>query len=105
MKKTVLTLFIVILAVVFLHAFRAFQQPVISGSIYPKEAVKQIVAVNGNDSVIGLPDKTGLFAVNVKPGTWKLVVEAKQPYKTVVMESVKAREGEGTNVSVITLRQ
>ena len=105
MKKTVLTLFIVILAVVFLHAFRAFQQPVISGSIYPKEAVKQVVAFNGKDSVISIPDKAGLFAVNVTPGVWKLIVEAKEPYKTVVMESVKAREGEGTNIAVITLHQ
>lgn len=105
MKKTGLTLFGVILAVIFLHAFRAFQQPVISGSIYPKEAVNQIVAVNGTDSVISIPDKRGLFAVNVTPGIWKLVVLAKQPYKSVVMESVKAKEGQGINLAIITLHQ
>lgn len=103
MPKTVLTLLITIVAVVTLHAFKAYQTPVIAGRVFPHDAAERILVVSGVDSVLGHTDSKGNFSVNVKPGSWKVVIEGKGDYKNRVMENVQAKEGVGSNFALITL--
>jgi hypothetical protein len=103
MQKTVLTLLITIAVVVCLHAFKAYQQPVISGRVFPKDAAAKVIVVNGTDSLTGRTDRDGKFSVNVKPGTWKLIIQGKQPYKDRIMEKVLAKEGGGSDIALIPL--
>ena len=103
MPKTVLILLITVMAVITLHAFKAYQRPVISGRVFPNDAADRILVVNGLDSVAGRPDRKGNFSLNVSPGSWKLIVEGKGEYKNRVMENVVAKEGAGSNIALITL--
>ena len=104
MKKTVFTLFATILTVAMLHAFRLMQSSSISGRIIPPTGSDIIWAISGTDSM-----KTsvinGAFVFTAKPGTWKIMVDAKEPFKDAVLEKVDVKEGQNTDVGEIRLQQ
>lgn len=105
MKKTFVTLVAVCAMVITLHAFRSAQTSGIKGSISPADAIVSTVwAINGTDSLKGQPVK-GNFTIPAKTGTWKLIVDAKEPYKDAVMENVQVKEGQITDVGEIKLSQ
>jgi len=105
MKKT-LALFLAICAtVITLHAFRIYQASGIKGTISPVEAtVTNVWAIGATDSVKVVPVQ-GTFSLNVKAGTYKLIVDAAEPYKDAVLERVEVREGQITDVGEIKLPQ
>ena len=76
----------------------------IIGTIDPPEGAKKIWAVNGKDTVAIIPPP-GSFILDVKPGTWKLVVEATLPYKNAERESILVAEGNMTDIGLIKLEQ
>ena len=43
--------------------------------------------------------------MDVKPGTWKLVVEAVLPYKNAEKEGILVTEGQITDIGLIKLSQ
>jgi hypothetical protein len=75
--------------------------PGISGTIDPADAVYKVVAIKDNDSTAVIPSN-GKFAMNLKPGTWILTVEAISPYKNH-SQSVLVLEGGPTDLGVIKL--
>ena len=104
MKKAVFTLFATILTVAMLHAFRIMQSSSISGKIIPSNASKIIWAINGRDS-IKTTVISGSFVFTAKPGTWKILVDAIEPFKDAVLERVEVKEGQNTDIGEIRLQQ
>jgi hypothetical protein len=105
MKKTFVTLIAVCATVISLHAFRSNQTTGIKGSILPAEAtVSYVWAINGTDSIKVQPVK-GSFALAVKAGTYKVVIDATDPYKDAVIEKVEVKEGQVTDLGEIKLMQ
>ena len=104
MKKTAFTLFATILMVAMLHAFRLMQSSSISGKIIPPEGSEIVWAIMGRDS-IKTPVMSGAFVFTVKPGTWKIIVDGKEPFKDAVLEKVDVKEGQNTDVGEIRLQQ
>jgi hypothetical protein len=104
MKKTVITLIATLLTVAMLHAFRLMQSSSISGKVIPPDGSEMIWAISGRDSI-----KTnvinGSFVFTAKPGTWKIMVDAKEPFKDAVLERVDVKEGQNTDVGEIRLQQ
>jgi hypothetical protein len=48
----------------------------------------------------------GAFEISVsKPGTYRLVIEAKPPYRNAARENVMVREGQTTDVGEIKLEK
>lgn len=76
----------------------------IYGSIDPPDGAKKVWAINGTDSVSTVP-LTGKFFLEVKPGTWKLIVEAVAPLKNAVVENILVQEGESADAGVIKLTE
>ena len=76
----------------------------IQGTIDPPEGAKRIWAVSGKDTVSIIPPP-GSFIMDVKPGSWKLVVEAALPYKNVERESILVTDGQLTDIGLIKLVQ
>ena len=99
-----LTLLATIIVVAGLHAFRSLQNSSISGKVVPIDAVESVWASNGTDSVRTTTDH-GAFAFTVKPGTWKVIVDAKEPFKDAVVEKVEVKEGQNTDIGEIRLQQ
>ncbi len=96
-------IFGIIIAVVLISSFTG-NRSAIQGTIDPPEGAKRIWAVNGKDTVSIIP-APGSFILDVKPGTWKLVVEAVLPYKNGERESILVNDGEITDIGLIKLTQ
>lgn len=75
----------------------------INGIIDQPQGAKKISAVSGSDTV-STTSQSGSFSIEVKPGNWKLVVEAVPPYKNVVIEGIIVQEGQSTDVGIIKLK-
>lgn len=103
MKKTVATLIILIITVASLHAFRVMQQSVIKGRIYPADGAEIVVAIHGTDSLKIKPADGG-FNFVVKPGGWKVWIDAKAPLKDVTVDA-DVKEGQTSDLGEIKLNQ
>lgn len=76
----------------------------IHGTITPPEGAKKVWAIGEKDSVSAMP-QTGNFMMDVKPGNWKLHIQAVPPYKDAVVENLHVKEGQYTDAGVIQLLQ
>jgi hypothetical protein len=47
----------------------------------------------------------GSFAIPAKPGLWKVVIDAKPPFRDVTLESVEVKTNQTTNLGEIRLQQ
>ena len=103
MKNSIAIIFSFLIISAF-YSFTSHYRSGIQGIIDPPEGAKRIWAVSGKDTVSIIPPP-GSFIMDVKPGSWKLVVEAVLPYKNVERESILVIEGEITDVGLIKLIQ
>ncbi len=104
MKKALFTLLATILTVAMLHAFRLMQTSSISGKIIPPDGSELIWAISGTDS-IKTAAVNGSFVFTAKPGSWKIIVHAKAPFRDAVLEKVDVKDGENTDIGEIRLQQ
>jgi hypothetical protein len=75
----------------------------IKGTISPAENAGTVWAIAGKDSLKATPVQ-GAFQINdLKAGTYKVVVEAKAPYKNFVKEGVAVKDGAVLDLGTITL--
>jgi len=93
----------IIISVLLISSF-AKERSGIQGTIDPPEGAKRIWAVSGKDTVSIIPPP-GSFIMDVKPGSWKLVVETVPPYKNVERDAILVVDGELTDVGLIKLSQ
>jgi hypothetical protein len=105
MKKIVITLCTAFVAFLVLSAFVArTTMSGIHGTVTPADGAKKVWAINGTDSASTVP-AGGNFSLDVKPGTWKVLVEANAPYKNATVESVVVEEGKSADAGEIKLGQ
>lgn len=103
MKNTLATLIAIIIAVASLHAFRAMQHSSVTGSVQPSYGAKSIWAIQGKDTT-KVYSENGAFSCALKPGTWKLRIDARSPLKDRDVE-VLVQDRQTTDIGVITLQQ
>jgi len=94
------------LAMVFaLFAFTALKNGSIKGRVSPSASATSVYITSGMDTM-RTNIQNGDFEIGeVKPGTYKLVIEAIAPYKNFQKEGVVVSEKKATNVGEITLQQ
>ncbi|MGC4103574.1 hypothetical protein [Ferruginibacter sp.] len=107
MKKIAILIYtalIIIMSIVVMSGFVNHPKTAsgIHGIISPADAASKVWAVNGKDSV-GVAPSSGNFSVDVKPGNWKLHVEAGKGYKDAFVENVVVEEGSYTDAGEIKL--
>jgi hypothetical protein len=105
MKKTILKLGVSGLAVLGFMAMRDLAPATISGKITPVDAADAVWAIKDADTLKATVSSEGAFQVEVKPGTWKLVVSAKAPYKNAEVNQVIATEDKNTDAGEIKLEK
>ncbi len=76
----------------------------IKGKVLPSDAATEVWAISGNDSSKA-PITDGSFYLDEKPGTYKVVIVAKVPYKDVIKDNVQVANGTITDMWVIRLQQ
>ena len=88
-----------------LFAFTTFKNGSIKGTVIPSAAATSAYVVSGMDTM-RTNIQNGAFEIGqVKPGTYKLVIEAVAPYKNFEKEGVVVNEKKATDVGQISLQQ
>ena len=105
MKKTIVKL---ILAATLFIGFSAMQQiptASVSGKVSPVNGIEGVWAIKDADTIKATISTEGAFTIEVKPGTWKIMVSAKAPYKSSEVKEVVVTEDKNTDVGEIILQQ
>ena len=102
MKKSILLCGIFAASLGGLLAFTSSQTG-ISGRVTPQDGAQMVWAI-GTDSTRGIIS-SGNFSIQVKPGTYKVFVDAKDPYKDVSLENLEVRDGQPLDVGEIVLQR
>ena len=79
-------------------------QSSITGKVSPADGAEKIWAISATDSIrFGLA--SGIFSAQVKAGIYKLIVDAKTPYKDVLLDNLDVKENQVFDVGEIILQQ
>ena len=103
MKMKMLTCSIVAASVAGLFAFTTTQSS-ITGKVSPADGVETVWGVSGTDTAKG-PISGGALSLEVKPGTYKLTVDAKDPYKDVTLENLEVKQDQPLDVGEVVLQK
>jgi len=105
MKVRLRSLLVCSIASIALLSFTLIRDTGLKGTVAPAESAVNVWAISGTDS-LKAQIAQGVFSfAGIKAGTYKVVVEAKAPYKNAEKEGVAVKEGEVTDLGTITLAQ
>ena len=104
MKKSMLTCGIVAASIAGLFAFTTVSQSSITGKVTPADGAEAVWADSATDWTKGTVS-SGAFTIEVKPGTYRVVVDAKDPYKDVTLENLEVKQDQPLDVGEIVLQQ
>lgn len=76
----------------------------IGGNIIPADGATYVWAIQNRDTLKAAP-VNGQFSLAVNNGIWKVVVDAKDPFKDVMIENVQVNDGKETNLGEIRLQK
>ncbi len=100
--------FILICGLIFslLFAVSAFHksQTSITGRVTPIDGANVAWAISGKDSATS-NIVNGIFSFAVKPGLYKVMVDATEPYKDAVLENISVKDGQTVDVGEIVLQK
>ena len=105
MKKTIAKICLSGLVIFGFTAMKEIAPSSISGKITPVDAAEAVWAIKETDTLKATVSTEGAFQVEVKPGTWKLMVSAKAPYRNAEIGQVVVTEDKNTDVGEIKLEK
>ncbi len=88
-----------------LFAFKSNDTGSIKGSIIPADGATRVWALSSADTLKAAIQSGSFEILNAKAGTYRIVVEAKPPYKNTAKDNVTVMDGQPTNVGEIKLGQ
>ena len=77
----------------------------IAGRIMPTAALKDVWAVSARDTVRALVMDGRFSIINLKPGIYKVIINAVEPYKDVVREGIAITGGLPVDMGEIRLEK
>ncbi|RAJ10594.1 hypothetical protein LX64_00199 [Chitinophaga skermanii] len=86
-------------------AFKAIEGGSIGGKITPGDAATEAWAVSATDTLKTAVSGGSFSFQNAKPGTYTVVIDAKEPYKDATINDVKVEDGKATDLGEIKLAQ
>ncbi|HTE25722.1 carboxypeptidase-like regulatory domain-containing protein [Flavitalea sp.] len=104
MKRILQSAVLLSVIIIGLFAFRVAQNSGIKGTVSPAEGTGMVWAISSSDSLKMTPEK-GTFAFSLKPGTYKVIVQAVSDYKSFIKENVVVEDGKVTDLGTITLEK
>ncbi len=88
-----------------LFAFTNIDTGSIKGTIVPADGATKVWALSSTDT-LKADIQSGSFEItNAKAGTYRIIVEAKPPYRNTAKDNVAVVDGQPTNVGQIKLNQ
>ena len=93
----------IVIASVALLSF-GYAKTTVVGKVNPADAAEVVWLISKTDS-LKTTTAMGVFAFDVKPGTYKLIIDAKDPSQDVLMDNLQVKEDEVLDVGEIPLKQ
>lgn len=101
--KRILTLCMLLILLLIVFSFGKTKTSIV-GRINPTDAGEAVWVIGASDSLkAGI--SMGQFSFDVKPGVYKLVIDARDPYKDVLLENLTVKQDEILDVGEIPLKQ
>lgn len=105
MKKTTFGIVCVSVIAASLLAFNYIADGSIKGSVTPADGGIRAWAISAKDT-FRTDINSGIFEMlNVKPGNYRFIIEAKAPYKNFAKDSITVVEGNSINLGEIWLQK
>lgn len=105
MKSIKLSLVALSIATAGLFAFKAVQTGSIKGTVSPADGATRAWALSGTDTLKAAIDKGAFEITGAKAGSYRLIIEAKPPYKNAAKDGITVADGQPTDVGEIKLEQ
>ncbi|HET9825521.1 MAG TPA: carboxypeptidase-like regulatory domain-containing protein [Chitinophagaceae bacterium] len=104
MKRFLLLCGIVLVVLLGMNSFRSKEESSIRGRVNPVDGATSAWAIGGRDSATS-NIVNGAFNFSLKPGIYKVVVDAIEPYKDAILENIGVKEGQTIDVGEIILQR
>ena len=88
-----------------LFAFKSIDTGSIKGTITPADGATKAWALSSSDTLKADIQGGSFEIVNAKAGTYRLIIEAKPPYRNTAKDNITVTDGQPTNVGEIKLNQ
>lgn len=88
-----------------LFAFSKFDGGVIKGRVTPVDAATQVWALSASDTLKSSITNGAFEIANAKAGTYKIFIDATEPYKDVIKDNVQVSDGGTADLGSITLEK
>jgi hypothetical protein len=105
MKKFKTGLAIFTIAIAGLFAFTHIDTGSIKGTIAPADGATKVWALSTTDTLQATIQSGNFEIINARAGTYRIIVEAKPPYKNTAKDNVAVRDGSPTDIGEIKLGQ
>ena len=95
--------FVLLIFIVAFSAFTTFAGGIIKGKILPADGASQVWAISSSDTLKAAISQ-GIFEIsNVKQGTYKIYIDAIDPYRDVVRDGIQVSENGTVDLGEIQL--
>jgi hypothetical protein len=100
MKKIRMALPGFAIATAFLFSFKTSPAPSIKGKVTPAHYAVHAWAITQSDTLYTTIDDGSFEFPNAKPGVYRIVIEAKSPYRHMAKDNIVVKSGEETDVEL-----
>jgi hypothetical protein len=105
MKNAKVKLAALTLVAATLFAFSGVRTGSIKGSVNPIDGATNAWALSSTDTLKAVINKGTFEILDAKPGTYRVIIEAKPPFKNAAKDGVTVADGQATDVGEIKLAQ
>ena len=105
MKNVKLKLAAFTIAAASLFAFTKIETGSIKGMVTPEDGAINAWAISGTDTLKAAINKGAFEITEAKPGTYRVIIEAKPPYKNAAKDGITVADGQATDIGEIKLEQ
>lgn len=88
-----------------IFAFNTLVNGTVKGTVNPPDAATRVWVISPTDTLKATINQGSFEIPDVKPGTYKVVIEAKPPYKNAAKEGITVTDGQTSDVGEIKLSQ
>jgi hypothetical protein len=103
MKNNIFTFLVVIIMVVLTSAYSRYSDGSIKGKVIPPDGASQVWAISASDTLKAAISQGSFEITNVKQGSYKVYIDAIDPYQDVVKDGVQVNEGAMVDLGEIQL--
>ncbi len=88
-----------------IFAFRAVDNGTVKGTVNPPDGATRAWLLSSTDTLRTEINQGAFEIKDVKPGTYRVIIEAKPPYKNIAKDGVTVTDGQTSDVGEIKLSQ